>query len=304
MPVGPLAIAGITAGAQLAGQGINAFSQGSMNKKTRQWNERMWQHNRNAALEDWKMQNEYNSPAAQMKRLKQAGLNPHLVYGNGADATSGPVRSSDGPSWDPEPVRFDLGGAARQGLDAFYDVQVRQAQANNLNQQNEVLKMETALRAAQIHQTIASTNSLEQGTKSSAFDLSQRQRLADISAQAAEASLQQTLANTKYTLDNNERAWVMQASNLKEAVVRMANITQQTSESKAREKNTREQTETEFYRRNYIAYQQMEQEARIKEINLDNEIKQLDKQLKENGIQPGDPIYFRMLTQFLNKLKN
>ena len=33
MPVGPLAIAGITAGAQLAGQGINAFSQGSMNKK-------------------------------------------------------------------------------------------------------------------------------------------------------------------------------------------------------------------------------------------------------------------------------
>lgn len=264
----------------------------------------MWQHNRNAALEDWKMQNEYNSPAAQMKRLKQAGLNPHLVYGNGADATSGPVRSSDGPSWDPEPVRFDLGGAARQGLDAFYDVQVRQAQANNLNQQNEVLKMETALRAAQIHQTIASTNSLEQGTKSSAFDLSQRQRLADISAQAAEASLQQTLANTKYTLDNNERAWVMQASNLKEAVVRMANITQQTSESKAREKNTREQTETEFYRRNYIAYQQMEQEARIKGINLDNEIKQLDKQLKENGIQPGDPIYFRMLTQFLNKLKN
>ena len=301
---GPLAIAGITAGAQLLGQGINAATQGSMNRKTRQWNERMWQHNRNAALEDWKMQNEYNSPEAQMKRLKQAGLNPHLVYGNGADATAGPVRSSDGPSWDPDPIRFDIGAAADSALNAYYDVQVRQAQADNLQQQQKVLEMETALKAAQVHQTIASTHSLEQNTKGSAFDLSQRQRLADISAQAAEASLNQTLANTRFTLDSNERAWVMQASNLKEAVVRMANLQQQTSESRTREKYTKEQTGTEYYRRALIGYQQLEQDARTKGLNLDNEMKQLDINLKQAGIQPGDPIYFRMITQFLNKLKN
>lgn len=34
-------------------------------------------------LEMWNRQNEYNMPAAQMGRLKDAGLNPHLVYGTG-----------------------------------------------------------------------------------------------------------------------------------------------------------------------------------------------------------------------------
>lgn len=30
----------------------------------------------------WNMQNEYNTPANQMARLKEAGLNPNLIYGN------------------------------------------------------------------------------------------------------------------------------------------------------------------------------------------------------------------------------
>uniref|UniRef100_A0AAU8B5V3 DNA pilot protein n=1 Tax=Dulem virus 90 TaxID=3145801 RepID=A0AAU8B5V3_9VIRU len=32
----------------------------------------------------WKANNDYNSPASQMQRLEEAGLNPNLVYGNGA----------------------------------------------------------------------------------------------------------------------------------------------------------------------------------------------------------------------------
>lgn len=32
----------------------------------------------------WNKQNEYNSPSSQMSRLKEAGLNPNLVYGDGA----------------------------------------------------------------------------------------------------------------------------------------------------------------------------------------------------------------------------
>ena len=38
---------------------------------------------------EWKRQAEYNSPVNQMARLKQAGLNPHLVYGNGASVSVG-----------------------------------------------------------------------------------------------------------------------------------------------------------------------------------------------------------------------
>ena len=41
-----------------------------------------YQNDRNLQL--WNMQNEYNAPKQQMARLKEAGLNPNLVYGNGS----------------------------------------------------------------------------------------------------------------------------------------------------------------------------------------------------------------------------
>lgn len=51
--------------------------------------ERMAQEQRDYNLEMWKRQNEYNSPAAQIERLKAAGLNPHLLYGQGVRAATG-----------------------------------------------------------------------------------------------------------------------------------------------------------------------------------------------------------------------
>ena len=44
-------------------------------------------------LEQWHRANEYNSPKAQMARLKAAGLNPNMVYGTGTQA-SGTAASS------------------------------------------------------------------------------------------------------------------------------------------------------------------------------------------------------------------
>lgn len=38
-------------------------------------------------IQNWNMQNEYNSPTNQVKRLRDAGLNPSLVYGNGGGST-------------------------------------------------------------------------------------------------------------------------------------------------------------------------------------------------------------------------
>jgi hypothetical protein len=44
----------------------------------------------------WQMQNKYNTPKAQMARLKEAGLNPALIYGSGATNTG--VAGSIAPS--------------------------------------------------------------------------------------------------------------------------------------------------------------------------------------------------------------
>lgn len=44
---------------------------------------RNYQYELRNAISAWNMQNDYNSPVQQMARLREAGLNPRLVYGSG-----------------------------------------------------------------------------------------------------------------------------------------------------------------------------------------------------------------------------
>lgn len=46
----------------------------------------------------WQMENEYNKPVNQMARLEEAGLNPNLVYGNGATSLGGSMGSVSQPT--------------------------------------------------------------------------------------------------------------------------------------------------------------------------------------------------------------
>lgn len=48
----------------------------------------------------WDYQNAYNTPQAQMDRLRAAGLNPRLMYGSGGAATgnAGPIQSAEVPT--------------------------------------------------------------------------------------------------------------------------------------------------------------------------------------------------------------
>lgn len=58
-----------------------------MQQEQNAWNERMWH-----------MNNEYNTPANQMKRLLAAGLNPDLMYGNPGQGTSASPAQGTTPS--------------------------------------------------------------------------------------------------------------------------------------------------------------------------------------------------------------
>lgn len=43
--------------------------------------------------ENWQMENAYNNPSAQMSRLRAAGLNPNLIYQDGAPVAAGSIES-------------------------------------------------------------------------------------------------------------------------------------------------------------------------------------------------------------------
>lgn len=65
---------------------------------------------RKQALEDWNRNNAFNSPQQQMQRLKEAGLNPHLIYGNVNNSPASMVRGVDAKLPDTKPPRVEADG--------------------------------------------------------------------------------------------------------------------------------------------------------------------------------------------------
>lgn len=271
----PITVAAIAGGAQLAGQGINALTQGNLNKKTRQYNQQMYNLQRQHSLQDWTMQNEYNSPAAQMQRLKMAGLNPNLVYGKGADNVSGTVRSADAGSWNPQAPKFELGAAAQSGLSAYYDTQMRQAQIDNLKTQNTAIANEAILKAAQTEATM-------QGTATSKFDLGLKSELRQISLQAATENLRKLTTDIDISVRADERAAAQNAVSVSEAAERILSLREQRAKTIVEKEQIR---------------------AQINNLKNDSELKQLDINLKKMGLQPGDPMILRAAAQKIDSLK-
>lgn len=181
------------AGTQLASQGINAFSTSSMNRKTREWNEAMYQKQRQDALDDWNRQTLYNSPIEQMKRLKEAGLNPNLVYGSGqAQQPAQPVRGTDMKSWNPTPPQVDLGEAVRGSLSAEQAI---------LNQQ---------LTKANIVKTIA--------------DSGLKQKALDYYDENFRINKEYKEAQTVFLIDDNQRKDLKNTQDLEESAARILKI--------------------------------------------------------------------------------
>ena len=64
----------ISGGFGLIGRGLNYLFNKRLAEQQNQYN-----------IDMWKMQAEFNSPQAQMKRFSEAGLNPNLIYGQGSN---------------------------------------------------------------------------------------------------------------------------------------------------------------------------------------------------------------------------
>lgn len=220
------------AGLAVAGQAIGAFSQAKTNKKTREWNEKMYGIQRRDALADWEMQNAYNSPAANMERLREAGLNPNLVYGHGTQASNAsPMRSTDVKGWNPQAPQFDPGAALGQ----FQDTQVRAAQIDNLRTQKTLMEQDLKNKIANELQTYAetankkSTKDLidtkvqELGMRVSIMPEMNATQLASMRANTEKAiqDTKRSAAETQYRLDENERQQLKTGMTLEQGAVKI-----------------------------------------------------------------------------------
>ena len=287
--IAPLIIAaGITA---LAGLGVAAYNR----NQTKKQNERDEQNARDREarqrqydLEDWNRANQYNAPDQQMTRLRQAGLNPNLIYGKGADNTAQSIRGGAAqppvkqttPTLDIDPQNM---------IAQFQGVKNIKAQTDNLNADIQLKQKEELVKDANIAKTM-------QDTATSKFELEKAKELKDQIITKAKLENESLRTNIDLSLNKNQ---MEQAKNNAE----VPKIIQDTVNAQLQNKLMQLQYTTNVQ-------EQRKREEEIKQLQIlqegskkDNEIKQLDINLKKNGIQPGDPMYMRMISQLLGQTK-
>lgn len=85
--------------------------------------------------EMWSKVNKYNHPLAQMQRLKEAGLNPNLIYGSSPGSAVGNAQSiASGKQLQAEAPQYQFSNP----MTPFMDTRVKQAQTNNLKTQSNL----------------------------------------------------------------------------------------------------------------------------------------------------------------------
>ena len=122
--LGALGAAGISGGASLLTNYMNNQFAASESKKANQFNYLMWN-----------LANEYNSPKNQMARLKEAGLNPNLVYGNGSVVGN---TTTSTPTYNKNSVMPYSDLALLTGMNAYQEFKNKEEQ--NLNMQREGMR--------------------------------------------------------------------------------------------------------------------------------------------------------------------
>lgn len=269
----PFPIAAIGAAGSAAGNNMNALGQMGMNFINQQQARSDYKRQRADNLEFWHMQNEYNSPQAQMKRFQEAGLNPMLIYGQGNNAS--PISTPDMQHTqhrDPQ-----IGNAAMEGLpaiSAMYDIEIKQATIDNLKTQNEVLQKERDLKASQI--PLTTTNA-----ERAKFNLDFESELRDVSADARRENLRQTRTSIDLAINEDIRRAAINASSLQEAAERMLTMQQQ-------------RTVIPYQKRQMTAETARSYEA-IRQMIKDGTLKDLDIELRQMRINPNDPMYARII---------
>lgn len=173
-----LLLGGISAAGSVAGSLLGASAQDRANQQNMEiakmqnaWN-----------LEQWNRENQYNRPTEQMQRLSEAGLNPNLVYGNGATTQAAASPRAAG-------AKMEAFKDYNFGLDKAADTYL-----NSLNTEKNLelaQSQKAALDAQTLHEGVKQAETLARKNLSD-FNLNLARKTEDYSVEAAMLNVQRT----------------------------------------------------------------------------------------------------------------
>lgn len=261
----PIAAA-IMGGAGLLGDVFNIGQQQSNNNLQLE----MMNQQRTWAVDDWNRNNAYNSPAQQMQRYKDAGLNPHLIYGQ--SNTSAPVRSTDTAKT--QAPQTNIGNVAQSMLSGYlsmYELQKTQAETNRLEKATELLEAQRRL-TEQNTTGKGLSNFLLGNTMDYQMDyIAGKNKL-----QAADIA--KKTVDTQFTINQDTRNTLLTANTLSQGVEKVLSMQAD---------------------RSYQGVQKLYLQEQIRNLRKDGTLKDLDIKLRQLGIQPGDPAWLRIGSQII-----
>jgi hypothetical protein len=270
-PVSTTALIG--AGISALSAGGTAAATGAQNRKSRAFSREMYQQQKADNIQFWNMQNEYNSPTAQMARLKGAGLNPNMLY----DKTGAVIPAQNINTPDVQSAQFrtpDFGSVGSGLVQGYFDTKIKQAQYDNLKVANTVSQQEAILKAAQAAGEVKRTEG--QG-------ISNTLASSNLDAMIRRAGLenQKLLADTQFTLNSDQRAAISNTQSVAESVQRVKNMATQ---------NINDAATLKLINQNFS------------NLIKDGTLKQLDIELKRTGVQPTDELWQRAIGRIISDI--
>lgn len=193
----------------LMGASINQVNQENAQKfnakeaeKNRQFQEAMMDKSYNQSVEFWNMQNEYNTPAQQVQRMKDAGLNPALMGGvSTGTAQGGTNTSASGAQASSTPLGVSFSGineSLRGIINNKYQQDLMRAQASEINADAQLKRIDASTRLSDNLARITAAQERARSDKSSA-SLAEAKRATEdamrsVTVQGAYADVQNTQA--------------------------------------------------------------------------------------------------------------
>lgn len=277
------------AGAAIPGV-LNAASDLYANYQNRQYNTQMYNRQRGDSIEFWNMQNAYNTPEEQMKRYSSAGLNPNLIYGSSGDNSAGNIPTPDVQPANIRAPHFDR-IEPMQILLAQADLKIKNAQANNLQTQNDVMVQDAVLRKIQAERAgfdlqfsqetkpydfSSRVTSAQRGL----FDLNFARDTRDSNFDLLNEHVRQLRTGTDLSINRDVRESLMNSSNINEALERIATMRSQRATSS-------------------LERAKIQQELRI--LKSDNTIKEWEAELSKRNQTPHDGMWWRMIGDYIDR---
>ena len=252
--------------------GVGSIFSGFDNNQNRKEIARQNELDRQFQLDMWNRTNDYNSPIKQMERLKAGGLNPNLVYGNGATTTANnitPMASKPLPA-------PNTGQVLQSGIMQIADLEQKRMQNDLVASQifnngllADKIKQDTFRSVALGNESLFKSRNLELDNQINQFQFGKLKELRQV-------SIDGQIQLAKKTLLQN-----------KEAEINMLTLDKRN-----------QQMLLESYSRLKLM------DSQLSNQQLDNAIKTEIKNLRQKGLNESDNVLLRLFSDLLPNKKD